>query len=110
MKIDVHAHYVPEKCLDAEAKGTDGHIHGLRIVQEGSRQVAYTNNARNLAFDPPQIYSIERRLKDMATQWVDMQVLSVPPFLFFYATDPAQSLEQCQKINNAFAETVQNVS
>ena len=107
MKIDVHAHYVPEKCLDAEAKGTDGHIHGLRIVQEGSRQVAYTNNARNLAFDPPQIYSIERRLKDMATQWVDMQVLSVPPFLFFYATDPAQSLELCQKINNAFAETVQ---
>ena len=107
MKIDVHAHYVPEKCLDAEAKGTDGHIHGLRIVQEGSRQVAYTNNARNLALDPPQIYSIERRLKDMATQWVDMQVLSVPPFLFFYSTDPAQGLELCQKINNAFAETVQ---
>jgi aminocarboxymuconate-semialdehyde decarboxylase len=108
LKIDVHAHYVPEKCLDAEAKGTDGHIHGLRIVQEGSRQVAYTNNARNLALDPPQIYSIERRLKDMATQCVDMQVLSVPPFLFFYAADPAQSLELCHKINNAFAETVQN--
>jgi aminocarboxymuconate-semialdehyde decarboxylase len=108
LKIDVHAHYVPEKCLDAEAKATDGHIHGMRIVQEGSRQVAYTNNARNLALDPPQIYSIERRLKDMATQWVDMQVLSVPPFLFFYATGPAQCLELCQKINNAFAETVQN--
>ena len=107
MKIDVHAHYVPEECLDTEVKETDGHVHGLRIVQEGSRQVAYTNNARNLALDPPQIYSIERRLKDMATQWVDMQVLSVPPFLFFYATDPAQSLELCQKINNAFAETVQ---
>jgi aminocarboxymuconate-semialdehyde decarboxylase len=108
LKIDVHAHYVPEKCLDAEAKATDGNIHGMRIVQEGSRQVAYTNNARNLALDPPQIYSIERRLKDMATQWVDMQVLSVPPFLFFYATGPAQCLELCQKINNAFAETVQN--
>jgi aminocarboxymuconate-semialdehyde decarboxylase len=108
LKIDVHAHYVPEKCLDAEAKATDGHIHGMRIVQEGSRQVAYTNNARNLALDPPQIYSIERRLKDMATQWVDMQVLSVPPFLFFYATGPAQCLELCQKINNGFAETVQN--
>jgi Amidohydrolase len=36
-----------------------------------------------------------------------MQVLSVPPFLFFYRTDPARSLELCQKINNAFAETVQ---
>jgi len=108
LKIDIHAHYVPEKCLDAEAKGTDGQIHGLRIVQEGSREVAYTNNARNLALDPPQIYSIDRRLKDMATQLVDMQALSVPPFLFFYAADPAQSLELCQKINNAFAETVEN--
>jgi aminocarboxymuconate-semialdehyde decarboxylase len=37
-----------------------------------------------------------------------MQILSVPPFLFFYAADPAQSLELCQKINNAFAETVEN--
>src|SRR5262245_651466 len=93
LKIDVHAHYGPEKCLDVEAKGTDGHIHGLRIVQEGSREVAYTNNARNLALDPPQIYSIDRRLKDMATQWVDIQVLSVRPFLFFYGAVPALSLE-----------------
>ena len=107
MKIDVHAHYVPEGCLhDVEVKGTDGRIQGLRIIQEGARQVAYTNNAQNIAFDPPQIYSIVRRLKDMEAQWVDMQVLSVPPFLFFYATDAAQSLELCRKINNAFAETV----
>jgi aminocarboxymuconate-semialdehyde decarboxylase len=108
LKIDVHAHYVPEGCLnDVEVKETDGAIHGLRIVQEDSRRVAYTNNARNIAFDPPQIYSIERRLKDIDAQQVDMQVLSVPPFLFFYAIDPAQGLKLCGKINDAFAETVQ---
>jgi len=107
VKIDVHAHYVPESCLhDVEVKGPDGRVHGLRMVQEGGRQVAYTNNVFNIAFDPPQIYSIERRLKDMEAQWVDMQVLSVPPFLFFYSTPPAQSLELCRKINNAFADTV----
>ena len=107
MKIDVHAHYVPESCLhDVEVKGTDGRIQGLRMVQESGRQVAYTNNVFNIAFDPPQIYSIERRLTDMEAQWVDMQVLSVPPFLFFYSTPPAHSLELCRKINNAFADTV----
>ena len=107
MKIDVHAHYVPERCLqDMEVKGTDGRIQGLRIIQNGARQLAYTNNAHNIGFDPPQIYSIERRLKEMAAQWVDMQVLSVPPFLFFYGIDAAQSLELCRKINNAFAQTV----
>jgi len=73
LKIDVHAHYVPESCLnDVEVKGTDGRLHGIRIVQEGSRQVAYTGNARNIALEPERIYSIERRLKDMEAQSVDM--------------------------------------
>jgi len=108
LKIDVHAHCVPESCLnDVEVKGTDGRLHGIRIVQEGSRQVAYTGNARNIALEPERIYSIERRLKDMEAQSVDMQILSVPPFLFFHATDPARSLELCRKINDALAENVQ---
>ena len=107
MRIDVHAHYVPEPCVpEMEVKGSDGRIQGLRIIQEGGRQIAYTNNAHNIGFDPPQIYSIERRLSEMAAQWVDMQVLSVPPFLFFYGIDAAQSLELCRKINNGFAQTV----
>ena len=105
MKIDVHAHYVPHECIN-EVKGTDGRTYGLRIAQEGSHQVPYSAGHRNIAFDTEQIYSIERRLNDMGTQRVDMQVLSVPPFFFFYALDPAQSLGLCQKINNAFAETV----
>ena len=88
-----------------ETKGIDGLIYGMRIVQEGHRQVAYTNNARNIAFDPEKMYSIERRLKDMEAQTVDMQVLSVPPFLFLYATGPASALELCRKINDGFAET-----
>ncbi len=105
MKIDVHAYYVPQECI-GEVKGSDGSTYGLRIVQEGTHQVPYTGNHRNIAFETEQIYSIERRLKDMGTQAVDMQVLSVPPFFFFYAIDPAESLGLCQKINDAFAETV----
>ena len=105
MKIDVHAHYVPQDCI-GEVKGAGGRTYGLRIVQQADRQVAYTGDAHNIAFDPPQIYSVERRLKDMDRQTVDMQVLSVPPFFFFYAIDPAQSLELCRKINDSFAATV----
>ena len=105
MKIDVHAHYVPRDCM-GEVKGSDGRTYGLRIVQEGSEPVAYSAGHRNIGFEAEQIYSVERRLKDMGTQRVDMQVLSVPPFFFFYAIDPAQSLGLCQKINDAFAETI----
>ena len=108
MKIDVHAHYVPENCLnDVEVKSAEGRAYGMRVVQEGSRQVAYTGNTPNLGFDAPQIYSIERRLSEMRNQFVDMQVLSVPPFLFFHAIDPARSLELCRKINDSFAATVE---
>jgi aminocarboxymuconate-semialdehyde decarboxylase len=105
LKIDVHAHYVPTNCI-GEAKGNDGHVYGMRIVQKGSGQAAYTHNSRNIAFETEQIHSLERRLKDMEAQLVDMQVLSVPPFFFFYAFDPARSLELCRGINDAFAETV----
>ena len=104
MKIDVHAHYVPIECM-GEVKGLDGHVYGMRIAQEGSEEVAYTHNSRNIAFETEQIHSIERRLVDMEAQLVDMQVLSVPPFFFFYAFDPAQSLQLCRKLNDAFAET-----
>jgi aminocarboxymuconate-semialdehyde decarboxylase len=107
LKIDVHAHYVPQECI-GEVTGPGGHIYGLRIAQEGSHQVPYAHSSRNLAFEPEQIHSIQRRLADMDAQLVDMQVLSVPPFFFFYAIDPAQSLQLCRKINDAFAETVRN--
>ena len=107
MKIDVHAHYVPQDCI-GEVTGLDGHIYGLRIAQEGLRQMPYTHNSRNIAFEAEQIYAIERRLKDMDAQLVDIQVLSVPPFFFFYAIDPAQCLDLCRKINDAFAETVRD--
>jgi aminocarboxymuconate-semialdehyde decarboxylase len=107
LKIDVHAHYVPTNCI-AEAKGLDGHVYGMRIVQEGSSRIAYTHNSRNIAFEVEQIHNVERRLKDMEAQGIDMQVLSVPPFFFFYAFDPARSLELCRGINDALAETVSN--
>jgi aminocarboxymuconate-semialdehyde decarboxylase len=107
LKIDVHAHHVPQQCI-GEVRDNAGRTYGLRIVQEGSHQMPYTGNARSIGFEPEQIYSIERRLRDMSSQAADMQVLSVPPFFFFYAIDPAQSLELCRKINDAFAETVRN--
>src|SRR5437764_12926731 len=78
LKIDVHAHYVPESCLnDVVVKATDGRLHGIRIVQEGSRQVAYTGNARNIALEPEPLSSIQRMLKDMEAQSADTPIHSV---------------------------------
>jgi aminocarboxymuconate-semialdehyde decarboxylase len=107
VKIDVHAHYVSQDCI-GEVKGLDGHLYGMRFATEGSRQVPYTHNRRSIGFEPDQIHSVKRRIADMDAQLVDLQVLSVPPFFFFYAVDPAQTLELCRKINDAFAETVRN--
>ena len=107
MKIDVHAHYIPESLIDREATGRSPGAYGIRITQEGTEQVIHTETFQAVGFDAEQIYSLDRRLRDMQAQQVDMHALSVPPFCFSYGLDTATSLALCRRFNNAFAETVQ---
>ncbi|MGH7845146.1 MAG: amidohydrolase family protein [Candidatus Binatia bacterium] len=97
MKIDVHAHYIPEKFF-----GGPGNV---RVTREGSDEVLFSSG-RGTASGKG-IYDIEFRLKEMDAQGVDMHVLSVlPPALFVNHIEPDKALAACRSINNAFAETV----
>ena len=107
MKIDVHAHYIPERFIDNASRGHDGRSYGIRITRQDSREVLYASPPLTAAgFDAEQIYDIPRRLRDMQSQGIDMHALSVPPFLFLYDLEAAASLEACRRLNEAFAETV----
>ena len=107
MKIDVHAHYIPETLIDQEAAGSGSGAYTVRVTDQGTGQILHTETFQAMGFDAEQIYSIDRRLRDMRDQRVDMHALSVPPFCFFYGYDAAQGLELCRRMNNALAETVQ---
>ena len=57
MIIDVHAHHIPESCLDLD----DAILGGVTTLGD--------------------LTDVERRMRDMESMGVDMQVLSVPPGL-----------------------------
>ncbi len=101
MKVDVHAHYIPETFVRPADNG-----FGVQIGGNGDPEAALEMFVRAAGFDGEQLYSIGRRLSDMRAQGVDMHVLSPPPHLFLYSLDPDRALALCRRINDAFAETV----
>jgi aminocarboxymuconate-semialdehyde decarboxylase len=56
-------------------------------------------------FDGDSIYSVERRLRDMDAQGLDMHVISLQP-MFADALPAEVAVRVCRSINNAFADVV----
>jgi aminocarboxymuconate-semialdehyde decarboxylase len=97
MKIDVHAHIIPEAFVEGDT---------VHFPLDGSSEVE-TRPLRPLQnFEPETMYSVSRRLRDMDEGNVDMHVLSLQP-MFTYALPPERALPVSRGINNAFAEIVQ---
>ena len=76
MKIDVHAHYIPESCLE--------------LQEAGSEPGALVGDMTDL----------RRRLRDMVTMGVDVQAIS--PWLGFLNVD----LATARRVNEGMAEAV----
>ncbi|HWP56649.1 MAG TPA: amidohydrolase family protein [Candidatus Acidoferrales bacterium] len=96
MKIDVHAHYIPERFFTPD--GT------IRVTRERSEEVLYHASRRTGAGKG--IYDLELRLKEMDAQGVDLHVMSVLPPLFVNHIEPQKAVAACRVINDAFAEAV----
>jgi len=78
MKIDVHAHYIPETCLELQGEGPE---------------------PASLVGD---ITNLDKRLADMDAMGVDIQIMS--PWLGFLSRD----LPTAVRHNDAMAQTVQS--
>ncbi|HEY7268734.1 MAG TPA: amidohydrolase family protein [Dehalococcoidia bacterium] len=101
MRIDVHAHLIPESVFDV-LPDTTRLTFGLP-ASDGRTQPPNQGGS----FEALQLYDIGRRLRDMEDQMVDMQVLSVPPGPMFFSRLPeAEAVAACRRVNDAFAETV----
>ena len=70
MIIDVHAHHIPENCLDLD----DAILGGITTLGD--------------------LTDVERRMRDMESMGVDMQVLSVPPGLLNRDRETSRRLNQ----------------
>lgn len=107
MKIDVHAHYVPEPYFDFEAVRDRPDHYAFRIEHGGA--TPWTVPAQlSAGFEAEMMFNIERRLRDMDAQGVDMHVLSTTPHLFFYNSRATveESVKMCRMVNDRIAQTV----
>jgi aminocarboxymuconate-semialdehyde decarboxylase len=106
--IDIHCHIAPESCLPSEALGLDGKTYGMRIDRnpDGS-PCCYSDGRPNMpGCDPEQVYSIDRRLRDMDKSKVDIQLLSNPPFFFFYSVPIEKAAQFHRNFNVAIAKII----
>ena len=83
--IDVHAHLVPKRCLDAFQAGNDW--HGVTLGKDDKGINIINNRSQRWRLDGRLQWGPEERICDMDSLGVDMQVVSVYPLLYSYDAD-----------------------
>jgi len=102
--IDVHSHFVPLEILDLLRREGARYRTPIRVEADGRIFVETPERA----YGPigPAFYDVDRRREFMAAQGISTQVLSAPPFLFYYWLEARAGLDVVQMENDAIAEVV----
>jgi aminocarboxymuconate-semialdehyde decarboxylase len=111
--VDVHAHIVPESCLDLERTGPRG-TFGIRLEGRGETAAFWVDGTRRTGTTgrrqrwtsgeaTRRIHDVPTRLAEMREMGVDVQALSVPPFLYFYGLEPDETLDCARRLNDGIA-------
>ncbi len=107
MRVDIHCHVVPPGCRTLMGRTPQGREVGVRIDGAGTvAELTYVDGHPSSAAPPGQLWDIERRLRDMDAAGVDVQALSVPPFLFFYELDAETGAAYARRLNDGIAAVV----
>ena len=106
MRIDVHAHIIPESFVEVSPSEQEEGVYNVRFTDETSGEVLYTARARGSNYMAEQMYSTDQRLSDMDARGIDMHALSVPTSNLFYSMEPENALKVARATNNGFAELV----
>jgi aminocarboxymuconate-semialdehyde decarboxylase len=107
MIIDFHAHYLAREHLQMHAMTPDGRIVGSRMRGQGKDAVMETNGVPlGSACNPEDFYDLAARLEFMSATWVDIEVLSPPPFMSFTDIAGPEAAKLVREQNEAIAEVV----
>jgi len=99
MNIDVHCHVIPQDCLDMHATAADGREFGIRFEEQAGGGRTLITDGRSIG-DPKQLWNVERRLRDMDASGIDLQAISIPPFLYFYAIEAVTAAGFARRLND----------
>lgn len=101
--IDIHAHIVPGSLWKAADAKTEW--HGFRH-EPGEGLGTIVGDGMRTHFTSPKVrYTLEERMKDMDTQGVDVQVLSIHMPFTGYHLDAAQGRALAREVNDEIAAT-----
>jgi len=100
-RIDIHAHVLEESTM--KLLGELSPLVTPKLEWVGDTTTLVIHDFRYPLF-PRGGWDLEQRIGDMDRTGVHRQVLSVPPFTFFYDQDPHLAVETCQIQNNRIAE------
>lgn len=107
MHIDCHCHLIPEDCMNLHATTADGEEAGIRIERDADgKDHIVADGRRNDNAEIGQFYDVSRRLREMDTAGVDVQAISVPPFLTFYGAEAGVAAGFAQRLNDGIAAVV----
>jgi aminocarboxymuconate-semialdehyde decarboxylase len=102
MKIDIHAHIVERRYVDALVADL-----ALESQQTASGQTLYRRNGYTFLWERPEMYDIEARLRKMDAQGVDMRVLSLStPNVYEWKGE--RQVEMARYMNDATAALVRS--
>lgn len=99
--IDIHAHLMPQCMWQTVDRGSAWY----GIQYEPGDSVGFTvSQGRRSAVPLPKLrFTPEERLKDMDTQGVDVQVVSIAAPLYGYHLEPAQGKQLARDVNDEIA-------
>ncbi len=102
--IDVHAHLLPKRCLDAFQAGNDW--HGVTLGTDDKGINIINNRSQRWRLDGRLRWGPEERICDMDSLGVDMQVVSVYPLLYSYDADVSDATAIARETNDEIASMI----
>ncbi len=106
MRIDIHAHYVPQESLKVAQE--IGQRYNLKVEKDPQgREVVMRDGKRSFGPLTEKFYDLDLRLKIMDQAKIDLQALSAQNSFFLYWMAPEDSLEFARWLNDVFARAVE---
>jgi aminocarboxymuconate-semialdehyde decarboxylase len=102
MRIDIHSHYMPESILADLGRIGDKCATPLEIRPDG--KIFIHTPERPYGPVEPTFYDLDLRLDFLRKHGIDKQVLTAPPFLFYYWSDSPEAHALMTIENDAIAE------
>jgi aminocarboxymuconate-semialdehyde decarboxylase len=99
MIVDIHTHVIVREAFK-DAKRAFPQLPTPKIVQGAKGEEYLVINGEVTGPITRQLYDVEARIKDMDDEGIDIQVLSVVPFTFFYSLDAktASAVSRAQNV------------